>query len=70
MRDEENGISREDFDAGYALYAFDLTAVLSEGGGHFNLIRQGNIRVDMRFAHVLENIINVIAFEECKYFGD
>ena len=63
MRDEGNQISREDFAGGYALYAFDLTADLCEGD-HFNLVKQGNIRLDMKFAQALPNTINVIAFAE------
>ena len=63
MRDEGNEISREDFTGGYALYAFDLTPDLSEGD-HFNLVKQGNVRLDMKFAQALANTINIIAFAE------
>jgi len=63
MRDEGNHISREDFGGGYALYAFDLTPDLAEGG-HFNLIKPGNVRVDLKFAQALTSTINVIAFAE------
>ena len=63
MRDEGNQIAREDFDGGYALYAFDLTPDLAEGD-HFNLIKPGNVRVDLKFAQALANTINVIAFAE------
>jgi hypothetical protein len=63
MRDEGNNISREDFAGGYALYAFDLTPDMAEGD-HFNLVKQGNIRLDMKFAQALPNTINVIAFAE------
>lgn len=63
MRDEGNLISREDFPGGYALYAFDLTPDLAEDD-HFNLIKQGNVRLDMKFAQALPNTINVIAFAE------
>jgi len=63
MRDEGNQIPREDFPGGYALYAFDLTADLAEGG-HFNLLKQGNIRLDLKFAQALASTINVIAFAE------
>jgi len=62
-RDEGNLISREDFAGGYALYAFDLTADQCEGE-HFNLVRQGNVRVDLKFSAALTNTINVIAFAE------
>jgi hypothetical protein len=63
MRDEGNQITREDFAGGYTLYAFDLTPDLAEGG-HFNLIKPGNIRVDMKFGQALARTINVIAFAE------
>jgi hypothetical protein len=58
-----NHIDREDFAGGYALYAFDLTPDLSESG-HFNLIREGNLRVDLKFTLPLANTINVIAYAE------
>ena len=60
---EENLISREDFAFGYALYAFDLTADQCDGN-HFNLVKQGNVRLDMKFAQALANTINIIAFAE------
>jgi len=46
-RDEGNFITREDYKAGYALYAFDLTADLAESD-HFNLVKHGSVRL----AHV------------------
>lgn len=61
--DEGNLISREDFASGYALYAFDLTADQCDGD-HFNLVKQGNVRLDMKFAQALGNTINVIVFAE------
>src|SRR6218665_3447196 len=61
--DEGNLISREDFALGYALYAFDLTADQCDGD-HFNLVKQGNVRLDMKFAQALGNTINVIVFAE------
>ena len=51
------------FSGGYALYTFDLTADQCEGE-HFNLLKQGNIRLDMKFAQALPNTINVKAFAE------
>ena len=41
-------ISREDYSAGYALYAFDLTADLGEED-HFSLVRQGSVRLSLKF---------------------
>ena len=63
MKDEGTDIQREDFKAGYALYAFDLTADLAEEG-HFNLMKHGNVRLDLKFLIALSNTINVIAYAE------
>ena len=61
--DEGNQIQREDYDKGYTIYAFDLTPDLAEDD-HFNLIKEGNVRVDMKFATQLTNTINVIVYAE------
>ena len=31
---------------------------------HFNIIKEGNVRVDMKFGAVLPNTINVIVYAE------
>ena len=41
-------ISNEDFSKGYALFAFDLSGDLTNGS-HFNLIRNGNLRMNITF---------------------
>jgi hypothetical protein len=61
--DEGNQIRRDDYGKGYALYAFDLTPDLSEDD-HFNLIKEGSVRLDMRFGAALPNTINVIVYAE------
>jgi len=63
QKDEGNYITREDYRGGYTLYAFDLTPDLAEEG-HFNLVRNGNLRLEMKFALALPNTINVIAYAE------
>ena len=63
QRDEGNDISREDYPGGYALYAFDLTPDLAEEG-HFNLVKEGSVRLDLKFTAALANTINVIAYAE------
>jgi hypothetical protein len=62
-RDEGNDIDRSDFADGYALYAFDLSPDLSEDD-HFNLVRQGTVRVDLKFALALPHTVTVIAYAE------
>jgi len=55
-------ISREDFGSGYmyALYAFDLTADLDEQD-HFSFIRQGSVRLALKFFAALAATVTVIA---------
>src|SRR6266516_943156 len=63
QKDEGIDISRQDYGSGYSLYSFDLTPDLSEDG-HFNLAKDGNVRVAVKFAAALPNTINVIAYAE------
>ena len=63
MKDEGTDIQRNDFRAGYALYAFDLTADPVEEG-HFNFLKHDNVRLDLKFGTALANTINVIAYAE------
>jgi len=46
-RDKGNGISRDDYKDGYALYAFNLSADIAENN-HFNLVKHGNVRLTLR----------------------
>jgi hypothetical protein len=62
-RDEGNDISRGDFANGYALYAFDLTPDLAEEG-HFNLTREGGVRLSLKFGAALPNTVTVVAYAE------
>ena len=45
------------------LYGFDLTADLSEDD-HFNLAKDGTVRVDVKFSVALANTINVVVYAE------
>ena len=62
-RDEGNDITREDYPRGYALYAFDLSPDLAEEG-HFNLAKQGTVRVELKFGAALPNTVTVVAYAE------
>ena len=52
-----------DYGNGYALYAFDLTPDLA-GGGHFNLLRQGNVRLEWKFGVALVKTTDIIVYAE------
>ena len=56
-------IDREDYERGYTLFAYDLSPDLTEEG-YFNLVKEGSIRVELKFAQALPNTINVIAYAE------
>jgi len=56
-------ISREDYSAGYALYAFDLTADLGEED-HFSLVRQGSVRLSLKFPAAFANTVTAVAYAE------
>ncbi|XP_064612526.1 uncharacterized protein F54H12.2-like [Liolophura sinensis] len=62
-RDEGNNISRTDYSRGYTLFAFDLSPELNDGD-HFDLIKKGNIRLEMRFSVPLPSTVNVIVYAE------
>jgi len=65
FRDEGLDIDRSDYPHGYAIYAFDLTPDESEDG-HFNLVREGSLRLDLKFAVALPNTINVLVYSESE----
>lgn len=62
-RDEGNYVARNDYPNGYALYAFDLSPDLAEED-HFNLSREGSVRLVMRFGEALPAAVSVIAYAE------
>ena len=58
-----NQISWDDFANGYTLFAFDLTPDLSDGG-HFNVVKQGNLRLELHFKEQLAQTVNAIVYAE------
>ena len=68
-KDEGLFISREDFGNGYALYAFDLSADLGEDD-HFSLVRQGSVRLALKFAAALAATVTVVAYAEFENIID
>jgi hypothetical protein len=62
-QDEGNGIDRSEFDSGYALYVFDLTPDISENDS-FNLVRNGTVRLNMKFSAGLPRTITAVVYAE------
>jgi len=62
-KDEGLHITRTDYAGGYALYAFDLTADLGEDD-HFSLVRQGSVRLALKFSVALPATVTVLAYAE------
>jgi len=62
-KDNTGIITRSDYRRGYTLFCFDLTPDLCEGG-HFNLQKTGNLRLELQFAEALPETVNVIVYGE------
>lgn len=62
---EGNCISRDSYLKGHCLYVFDLTPDLSANSNtHWNLIKQGTVRLDLRFDQVLTESVNCLVYSE------
>ena len=61
---EDNSVSR-DYANGYTLFAFDLTSDLSANcARHWNLVKHGSLRLEVRFEKALSVTINCIVYAE------
>ncbi len=60
-----NGISREDFTGGYALYIFDMTPN-GECSEIVNADRSGNLRVALEFTEESSQPLVLVCFLECN----
>ena len=61
--DHGNHISRDEYGKGYTLFAFDLTPDLDDSG-HFQLVKHGNLRLELHFKNPLPSTINGIVYAE------
>ena len=62
-KDQGNDISRDEYGRGYTLFAFDLTPDLSDSG-HFQLVKHGNLRLELHFKTQLPQTVNAIVYAE------
>ena len=63
-RDTGNVISREQYKEVCALFAFDLTPQMDSSEVGFELIKHGNIRIEIHFAIATARTLTVIVFAE------
>lgn len=63
-KDEGNQIKYEDYAKGLTLYCFDLSPDLSASEPHWNLQRQGSLRLEVKFGEALPFPINCIVYAE------
>ncbi|XP_015594342.1 uncharacterized protein F54H12.2-like [Cephus cinctus] len=62
---EGNSISRSAYADGYCLFVFDLTPNLSANSNtHWNLIKHGSLRIEVRFDEPLAATVNCIVYAE------
>src|SRR5882724_6849667 len=58
-------ISKKSFIKGTTLFGFNLAPDYADGcNGHFNLIKRGSLRLELRFANNLANSINIVVYGE------
>lgn len=62
---EGNDIDRLEYPNGFCLFAFDLTPDMSAHcGTHWSLVRNGSVRIEVRFDYPLADTINCIVYAE------
>lgn len=62
--DAGNDISYSDYPNGYCLTAFDLTADMSCRDQHWNIIKSGTLRIEVRFSRATTQTITAIIYSE------
>ena len=64
FNDFGNGISRDLYPAGHTLYAIDLTLDMSTSCSHYQLVKTGNICLELHFSTPPTETMNVIIHAE------
>src|SRR6266481_476927 len=63
-RDRTCGIEWSDYSEGYTLYAFDLSADKCGGETHYNLMKNGTVRLECKFAAALVDAVHIVCLIE------
>ena len=63
-RNTGNGISRDQYKNGCALFAFDMTPQTDSSDASFELIKHGNMRLEIHFSAAVAQTLTVIVFAE------
>jgi hypothetical protein len=58
-----NHINRQEYAHGYTLFVFDISPDLCSGD-HFNLLRSGNLVLDLTFDNSLQKAVTLIVYME------
>lgn len=64
FNDTGNGISYDKYPDGYCLAVFDLTTDLSCNESHWNIIKSGTLRAEIRFSDPISEAVTFIIFAE------
>ena len=62
--DVGNGVSRDDFNNGYALYAADLTPDMCGSSDHFNVVQRGNLALNLKFTTAPTAAVSLVCYAE------
>jgi len=62
--DEGNHLTRKDYASGNTIFAFDLIPDLGSCGNNFELIKNGNLRLEIHFGTALPRTVNIIFYGE------
>ncbi|XP_046381975.2 uncharacterized protein LOC124152932 [Haliotis rufescens] len=60
-KDKGLNLDRTEFSVGHALYVFNLQDIQGDRGEYLNLVKSGNLRLEVQFAQALAHTFNVIA---------
>ena len=63
-KDEGCGFDRDDYNNGYTLFAWDLSADLASGADYFQLKKDTSIRLEATFGEPLARPINILVYAE------